>query len=141
MTDLGHDATVHPSSASASPWVLRRGVAQAWSRFRADWASLPRGTFKRWATTVLVGLVLCCSLVAALSKIGPTMAERGMQEWDRRVLLAIERGPVTIQSAILLESPGNFLYMIPVTLAATVLAARAGRSMLAITILTAYLFA
>ena len=64
-----------------------------------------------------------------------------MQEWDRRVLLAIERGPVTIQSAILLESPGNFLYMIPVTLAATVLAARVGRSMLAITILTAYLFA
>jgi undecaprenyl-diphosphatase len=116
-------------------------MTQAWAQFRADWAMLPHGAFKRWAWTVLIGLFLCCGLVAGSSMVGPGIAERGMQEWDRRVLLWIERGPVTLQSAILLESPGNFLYMIPVTVAAAVLAARAGRSILTVTILTGYLLA
>ena len=76
-----------------------------------------------------------------MAKMGPRVAERGVQAWDERVLLSLEGGPVSIQSAILLESPGNFLYLIPVTIVATVVAARAGRSLLAITILSAYVLA
>ena len=79
--------------------------------------------------------------MAGMAKMGPRVAERGVQAWDERVLLSLEGGPVSIQSAILLESPGNFLYLIPVTIVATVVAARAGRSLLAITILSAYVLA
>ena len=55
-----------------------------------------------------------------------------------RVLRAVERGPVSFSNAILLESFGNLAYMVPVTVAATVVAARAGRPLLALTFPVAY---
>jgi membrane-associated phospholipid phosphatase len=129
------------STPPPSNWAVRRTIAQTWHQFRSDWSHLAPGTFKRWAWTILIGLLLCLALTTVMSKLGPSLADRGMQDWDRRLLLSIERSPISIQSAILLESPGNFLYLIPVTLVATVLAARSHRPMLAITLPTAYVLA
>ena len=61
-----------------------------------------------------------------------------MAQWDRNTLLWIERGPMSVQAAILLESPGNFSYMVPVTVVATVLAMRARRPILAISVVASY---
>jgi membrane-associated phospholipid phosphatase len=136
-------ARLNPSghAASSSTWVLSRGVMQTWHRFRADWSDLPVGSFKRWAWTIMFGMLLCLGLMTGLALAGRQLLSRGMAKWDERILLSIEHSPISIQSAILLESPGNFLYLIPVTVLSVVLAVRTQRPILAMTFAAAYLLA
>jgi membrane-associated phospholipid phosphatase len=49
-----------------------------------------------------------------------------------------ERGPISFPNAILLESPGNLAYLIPLTIAASVVAIRKHRPLIAITIQVSY---
>lgn len=99
---------------------------------------LPRGAFSRWVATLLAGFMLCAALSAAITLV----AKRNggpLTEWDARWLLWWEQGPVSFSNAILLESFGNLAYMVPLTLAAAVVAARHGRALLALSFPVAYL--
>jgi membrane-associated phospholipid phosphatase len=87
---------------------------------------------------MLVGFLLTAALVAAVTALARANISL-LQPWDERTLLRIAEGPVSFADAILLESFGNLAYMVPLTVAAAVVAARRGRALLAISFPLAYL--
>jgi membrane-associated phospholipid phosphatase len=114
-----------------------RGAAATWRPFRDAWRRLPTGTFRRWGFSLAVGFLACAGLVAAFTAVARRNAS-ALTGWDTRVALRVERGPVSFSDAILLESFGNLAYMVPLTLAAAVVAARRGRPLLALSFPVAY---
>jgi membrane-associated phospholipid phosphatase len=92
---------------------------------------------RRWWTTLLIGFVLCAAFVSGVTVVAKRNAE-ALTRWDADVLLRWERGPISFADAILLESFGNLAYIVPLTVAAAVVAARRGRPLLALSFPTAY---
>ena len=131
------DLSTDPDDRTPSAWALVRGWRTTWHPFRDAWRSLPAGAFRRWFTTLASGFAVSAALVSAI-----TLAARhnaaALTEWDTRYLLRFERGPMSFSNAILLESFGNLAYMVPLTLAAAVVAARSGRPLLALSFPASY---
>ena len=117
---------------------MPRAARDVWRRFREDLRNLPAGTWRRWALTIVVGWLLCAVLSAGMTKLAQARAPHGLQAWDERAIRAVERGPMSFQNAILLESPGNLAYLIPLTTVAAVVAIRWRRPVFAVTILAGY---
>ena len=116
---------------------MRRAAATTWIRFSNAWRALPSAARRRYWRTVLVGFLLCAPLVAAVTAAARATINR-LQPWDERVLRWVAEGPVSFADAILLESFGNLAYMVPLTVAAAIVAARHGRALLAISFPVAY---
>lgn len=121
----------------AARWALARGAAMTWRRFREAWRQVPSSAFRRWLAILVIGFIPCAALVAAMTYIARANVAR-LQPWDERILLRIERGPMSFSNAILVESFGNLAYMVPLTLAAAIIAARHGRALLALSFPIAY---
>jgi membrane-associated phospholipid phosphatase len=126
---------------NASPphrrWALSVGWSNTWHAFRGAWKALPAGAVGRWCATLLAGFFVCAAFVAALTLVAKRNSEP-LTRWDTGVLLRVERGPISFADAILLESFGNLAYMVPLTLAAAVVAARHGRPLLALSFPASY---
>ena len=122
---------------SRSRWALARAASEVWRRFRQQWSVTPPAAWRRWLAALAVGFVLCAALMAAITSVAERRAGR-LQPWDEQWLLRIERGPMSFSNAILVESFGNLAYMVPLTLACAVVAARAGRPLLALSFPVAY---
>lgn len=131
------EAPINYRFSPRARWALARGAAVTWARFRDAWRAVPAAGFRRWWATLLVGLVPCAALVAALTLAARANVAR-LQPWDERGLRRVEAGPMSFSNAILLESFGNLAYMVPLTLAAMVVAARYGRPLLAVSFPLAY---
>ena len=114
-----------------------RGALLVWRQFRRDWSATPTGAWRRWLLTLAVGFVICAALVAAMTAVARGRAGK-LQPWDEQWMRRIEQGPVSFSNAILLESFGNLAYMVPLTLLAAAVAARAGRPLLALSFPVAY---
>jgi membrane-associated phospholipid phosphatase len=132
-----HEPPTAPPPAAGHRWALHRAVSETWRRFRDAWRTLPPGAWRRWCTTLAVGFALCLALVAAMTWAARANVQR-LQPWDEHVLLKVAAGPVSFADAILLESFGNLAYLVPLTLAAAVVAARHGRALLALSFPVAY---
>lgn len=103
---------------------------------------MPAGNVRGWLVILVVGWLICAALSAGLARAGEAMAARGMNAWDERTLLSFAaNGPMSYGDAILAESPGNLSYLVPVTLAAAILAALWGRPILAMTFVASYALA
>ena len=109
---------------------LRRGIR-----------ALPRGTWRRWLITIIIGWILCAALSAAITKWAQQADPQWLRAWDERTLLAIAQGPISFQNAILLESPGNLIYMIPLVICVAIIAIRWRRPMFAVTVIASYFLA
>lgn len=141
MTDRPLDYPASPSvRTSRSNWALVRGVRATLRWFRDDWKALPPSAWRRWLVTLLIGFVVTAGVTAALTLWArDRLAPNGMQAWDEQTLRRIERNQlVSFSNAILLESFGNLAYLIPLTVTAFVLAARANRPLLAVSFLVVY---
>jgi undecaprenyl-diphosphatase len=112
-----------------------------WGQFRHDMRALPRGTWRRWLVTMAIGWVVCAALSAGVTKWGQRAAPQWLDAWDERKLLAIERGPMSFQNAVLLESPGNLAYMIPLVVCVAIVAIRWRRPVFAVTVVASYVLA
>jgi undecaprenyl-diphosphatase len=67
------------------------------------------------------------------------LVPRGLQAWDERTLIGIrDNRLVSFSNAILLESFGNLAYMVPAVLVSAIVAARAGRPLLALSLVLVY---
>lgn len=120
--------------------AIAAGVAGTWRRAAADWRALPVRARRRWAAVLLAGWGVCAVLAAGLAVGGRWLAEEGMAAWDREQLLSfLEWSPMSFQVAIWFEAWGSSAMLIPLTLVAVVVAARAGRSLVALTLAAAYL--
>jgi undecaprenyl-diphosphatase len=120
-------------------WLLGRAVRPVVAAFGQTWSATPPAAKRRWLTTLAVGFVACAGLMAAIT-LAARANESALRAWDERVIRVVERGPVSFSNAILLESFGNLTYLVPVTLAAAFVAARAGRPLVALTFPLAYAF-
>ena len=103
--------------------------------------ALPRGAWRRWLVTIVIGWILCAALSAAITKWAQKADPQWLRAWDERTLLAIERGPISFQNAILLESPGNLIYMIPLVICVAAVAIRWRRPVFAVTVVASYMLA
>ena len=119
-------------------WALARGARPTWARFREGWRELPAAAWRRWALTLVLGFVASASLIAAVTLVARGRAHT-LNRWDEHRLRRVEAGPMSFSNAILLESFGNLAYLVPVTAAAMVWAARRGRPLLALSFPIAYL--
>jgi len=115
-----------------------RGV---WRQFRDDMRALPRGTWRRWIVTIVVGWVVCAAISAGVTKWAQRADPQWLRAWDEEKLRAIERAPISFQNAILLESPGNLIYMIPLVVCVAVVAVRWRRPVFAVTVVASYMLA
>lgn len=123
--------------APPSRWLLTRSASTTWHTFREAWRQIPPAAWRRWWTTLAVGFVLCAVLVTGTALAAKRSADR-LKAWDTNWTLRIERGPMSFSDAILLESFGNLAYMVPVTLASAIVAARNRRPLLALSFPVAY---
>lgn len=120
-------------------WALARGARETKRRFDEGWDRLPDGALRRWAAVIVIGWLLGAGLAAGLSVLGERMVEGGMDEWDRRTLLEIAADErFSFQTAIFFEGLGSSAMLIPLTVLAVVLAARARRPLVALTIAAGY---
>jgi undecaprenyl-diphosphatase len=124
-------------NGSDGRWLLGRAVRSTWTRFHRDWVNVPPASKRRWGITLAVGFALSGGLMLGVT-LAARSQESALRAWDERAIRFVERGPVSFSNAILLESFGNLAYLVPVTLAAAVVAARAGRPLLALSFPVAY---
>jgi len=120
-------------------WALWRFTRSTWRRFHDAWKQVPSAAWRRYLFTLIAGFLLCAAFVAVMVLYARSRVDDGLQQWDEGWLRAVERnGAMSFSNAILLESFGNLIYMIPLTAAAMVVAARAGRPLLAMSFPIAY---
>jgi membrane-associated phospholipid phosphatase len=120
-------------------WALAAGVGETWRRGRDGWRALGAAARRRWAVGLLAGWAACAVLAVGLAHGGRQLAEDGMAERDREQLVAfLAENPMSFQAAVWFEGWGSSAMLIPLTLVAVVVAARAGRALAALTIAAAY---
>jgi undecaprenyl-diphosphatase len=122
-------------------WIAGSAAKETWRTFRQDVRTLPRGTWRRWTVTLFAGWIVCAALSCALTKLAQRADPQWLRAWDERTLSAIQRAPVSFQNAILLESPGNLIYMIPLVICVVVVAVRWRRPVFAATVAVSYILA
>jgi membrane-associated phospholipid phosphatase len=118
--------------------ILLGFVRETWRLHREGCRELPAGTWRRWLLRMVVAWLVAAAFTAALVKTAQRWDREWMGEWDRHAIVAISKGPISFQNAILLESPGNLIYMIPATLATAIIAARMRRPVFAATVLASW---
>jgi membrane-associated phospholipid phosphatase len=124
----------------AGGWAIARGAGDSWRRFREAWAAMSPAAWHRWLGVLIAGFALTALLMAALALAADHLEERGLAAWDRAQLLQIERSSfLSFHSAIWWQGLGASSMLLPVVALAMVLAARAGRPMLALSVLATYL--
>ena len=122
-----------------SSWISIRPFKNAWARLREEWAATPRAALARAGLILAVGGVACTVWSAAVSIAGKWLERRGMQAWDEQVLYWIEENDALgFTGAVLLESPGNAAYLVPLTMAVAVWSALRGRALAGVAVLVAY---
>ena len=127
---------------SQTDWESIALVRELGRRWRRDFAALPEGTLSRLLLGILVAWLACAIVVAAAAWIGPQLLERGLQDWDMGVMVAVrDKSPLSFASGIMLESPGNILITLPVMIAAIALSVWHGRLLFAVALPFAYVFA
>jgi membrane-associated phospholipid phosphatase len=136
------DARTHnliPTTQPQPGWVLKRAARDLWRTLRDDCRAIPSRVWWRWGVTLAVGFIGCLALSYGVTRYAYARVDEGLQAWDKQWLLWLaERGPISFPNAVLLESPGNLAYLIPLTLTASIIAIRKHRPLIAITIQVAY---
>lgn len=125
-------------TVNASSWAVADGLRWVGTRLRDGIGALPKGTFVRWISTLAAGFAACAVLVIGLTWIARDVLGDRLQAWDDRAIRSIEHGPMNFQQAILLESPGNLSYLIPVTVGAMLLGLYVRRPIVALSFPAAY---
>ena len=97
---------------------------------------------RRLLVGILGAWVICALAVAGSTRVGPVLLERGLQDWDEAIVIAVrDDGFLSFASGIMLESPGNILITLPVMAVAVAFAVWHGRMLFAIALPFGYVFA
>ena len=128
-----------PQRADLGGALVTRASRDLWRTLRDDCRAIPRAAWWRWGMTLAIGFTLCAAVSYVGTKFAHARVDRGLQAWDERMIMRLaDEGPISFPNAILLESPGNLSYLIPLTIAASVIAIRRHAPLAAITIQVAY---
>lgn len=140
--DPTDDPQARPSAAhqSARGSLLLHGAWLVFHGARQGWRELPPGAFRRWLVLTLIGAALALAFTAALTQLAKRIVPGSRWEaWDREVILAAnDWSVVSYTNAIIFESPGNILIMLPLTLAAAVICFANRRLLWGLSLLVCY---
>lgn len=123
-------------------WVAVDGVRQALRTFRRDWLALARPVRARFAWTLTAAWLAGCALMLVVALV--LRGERGsrLETWEAGLLRAIvDAAPIGYGMAVFLESPGNGVVVLPLTLGAALGLMRARRPVEAVAVLASSLLA
>lgn len=123
-------------------WVMWHGLRETGRQFRLAWIIIPASTKLRYALTLGGGFVACLLLTATMTLAARWWAPRGLAAWDERIVRALDAQTfMSPQNAVLTESFGNLVYLIPLVAACAIVAARRRKPLLAIAFVASYLLA
>jgi hypothetical protein len=121
-------------------WVAAAAVRRISNRFVRDWTALPRAIRGRFAWTITAAWLAAGALMAVVALA--LRGERGsrLDEPERDLLTRlIDAAPLDYALVVFLESPGNGVIILPLTLLAALALARSGRALEAVAVLAAAL--
>lgn len=120
-------------------WRLRQSAADTARRFREDWAAIPEKARHTWLITLTIGWAASMALMLfllwgtrTLEGAGHLAFEEDLLQW----LMAI--APFDFSYAIWIETPGNAVFLIPLTVTAAIAAARTGSPIVALSLLASF---
>jgi membrane-associated phospholipid phosphatase len=123
--------------AAGQRWLLVRLVVESWRMLRRQLGAIPGKDWLRWGTGLVAGFAACVLLVFAVTN--------AMRQWNalgdmdaQGLRWVIATAPMAFADAIMYESPGNLLYLGPLTLLVAVLATRRGRGLVAVSLIAGY---
>lgn len=120
-------------------WVTAQLFKRGWYRFWQDCRKVPQPLWRRWASTLAMGLGLCALVTFGLTLWVKGHVDQGLQDWDARLLPGLaESLPLSFSRAITWESPGNLLGMLPIVGGFVGIMVARSRPLLAATMLAAY---
>jgi membrane-associated phospholipid phosphatase len=126
-----------PSRIAAFRW-LRILVGDVRDGYRA----LPAGALRRWAVVITLGWFVSAGVTWLVVHLGYRWDQTWMHGWDLRAIRWVEqRSGLSFSNAIILESPGNLAYMIPLTLAVAAAAFHKRRFILGLSFIASYALA
>jgi membrane-associated phospholipid phosphatase len=130
-------------SAAAAPaamrrWVLARLVTETWTELRTQLGAIAPKHWWLWGAGLAAGFATCALLVFLVTEAAKSWD--GLATLDARALRwLIAMAPMAFADAIMYESPGNLLYLGPLTLLVTVWSVRRGRALIGISLVVGYL--
>jgi undecaprenyl-diphosphatase len=128
-----------PDTRHRHRWLLAEGAARTWHRFRDDLRAQPDRARRRFAWTLTGGLAIGVGLMMALVFAVRHLDGAGRLAWETPLLERIGRWEwFSFSTALWAESPGNSVFMIPVVIAAALLAAWMRRPLRALAILASF---
>ncbi|HEY0734318.1 MAG TPA: phosphatase PAP2 family protein [Herpetosiphonaceae bacterium] len=122
------------TQATAGRWLLVQGFHATLQRFADDWNAEPAGRRSTWLRTLAIGWVLGAALMLALVWLCRTQIE------DETALLqrVLEILPMSFHAAIWIETPGNSVFLLPITLLAVIIAIWWGAPLRALSLAAAF---
>jgi undecaprenyl-diphosphatase len=99
-------------------WLLVRGLHATVQRFADTWMALPPGAWQTWLRYLLGGWALTAVVMLVLVVICRAIIT-DETAFLQQVLAII---PMTFHTAIWIETPGNSIFLLPVTLVAATIA-------------------
>lgn len=121
-----------------SNWILVEGIKQTFRRFRSEASDLPRAAWKRWGLVILLGWLAAAGLTLFITIAGQRMANAGFFDGKAALLQTIaDTFPVSPSLGIFMAVPGDTIFLVTVTILATLIALWRGYPMYAATILAA----
>lgn len=120
-------------------WASLRLVKQLWQQFWQQARQLPAAAWRRWASTLALGLGGVAPISFGLTRYAQAAEPQWLRAWDETWLLKLSKAaPITFAKAITWESPGNLLIALPILLAFVGLMVWRSRPLIAATTLAAY---
>jgi hypothetical protein len=120
------------------PWLLVRFGTETWIGLRAQLGSITPEYWLRWAAGLAVGFAACALLMPAITDTARTWET--LAAIDRRALRwLVSVAPIAFADAIMYESPGNLLYLGPLTVLVAVWSVRRGRALMGVSLVAGYL--
>jgi membrane-associated phospholipid phosphatase len=106
------------TQATSGRWLLVRGFHATVQRFADDWTHAPEGSRSRWLRALAIGWLLAAGLMLALVWICRALIQ------DETALLqqVLAILPMSFHAAIWIETPGNSVFLLPITLLAVIVA-------------------
>jgi undecaprenyl-diphosphatase len=132
--------TDRPPRVERNPSLFVGFVTETWDIFRSEWRQLPRAAIGIWIAILILGFGLSAWVAATVTRFAKEAAPHWLDAWDLKAIRWIENEFfLSFTDAIIAESPGNLAYLIPLTLAAMIIAIRMHRPLCGLTIALSYI--
>lgn len=119
-------------------WAAVRGWRRTATRFKEDWSRLPKSARDAWLLSLTAGWAAAALLMLGMARLGERLLPPLAEAETALLLHIVARSPFPFDYAIWLESPGNALVLITVTLVAALAAVHLGRPLRALSLLAAF---